>query len=408
MKSIVPATLLSAAALLPAGAIRASTFGDDIAFLRSHTPVIVLSDEAGRAEVAVAPAWQGRVMTSTAAGPGGMSFGYINRDLIAAGKSVPHMNAFGGEDRFWMGPEGGQFSLYFAPKAPFDLEHWYVPAPFDTMPYPVAKQTRSEVTFRAEFSLRNYSNTPFSVALDRTVRLLAPSRAWSILHVAPESRAEVVAYESENRVTNAGSEAWRNDTGLLSIWILGMFTPARRAVIVVPIQPGSEASLGRPVTSDYFGPIAPDRLKVTDRAIYLRADGESRGKIGISPRRSRGLLGAYDADHHVLTLVQFDHPAGVTDYVNSLWKIQPDPFAGDEENSYNDGPPSPGAKPLGPFFEMESSSPAAHLKPHESTTHIHRTIHLAGDVPTLDRVARAVLGVSLEEITSALPALRQP
>ena len=25
----------------------------------------------------------------------------------------PHMNAYGGEDRIWLGPEGGMFSLFF-------------------------------------------------------------------------------------------------------------------------------------------------------------------------------------------------------------------------------------------------------------------------------------------------------
>ena len=56
-------------------------------------------------------------------------------------------------------------------------------------------------------------------------------------------------------------------------------------------------------------------------------------------------------------LVQFDRPAGARDYVNSMWEVQRDPFAGDVVNSYNDGPPAPAAKPLGPFYELETSSP---------------------------------------------------
>jgi hypothetical protein len=44
----------------------AANFGDDAAFLKGHTELIVLSDEKGQAKVAVAPGWQGRVMTSTA------------------------------------------------------------------------------------------------------------------------------------------------------------------------------------------------------------------------------------------------------------------------------------------------------------------------------------------------------
>jgi len=61
-------------------------------------------------------------------------------------------------------------------------------------------------------------------------------------------------------------------------------------------------------------------------------------------------------------------------------------------NSYNDGPPSPGAKPLGPFYELESSSPALALKPGESATHIHRTIHLQGDENVVRDFGQAIFG----------------
>ena len=94
--------------------LSAADFGEDAAFLKQYTDLIVLSDSKGLAKVAVSPAWQGRVMTSTAGGDAGLSFGWINRELIESRKLQPHMNAFGGEDRFWMGPEGGQFSIFFA------------------------------------------------------------------------------------------------------------------------------------------------------------------------------------------------------------------------------------------------------------------------------------------------------
>lgn len=74
----------------------------------------------------------------------------------------------------------------------------------------------------------------------------------------------------------------------------------------------------------------------------------------------------------------FYRPEGVTGYVNSMWEIQKEPFAGDTVNSYNDGPPSPGAKPLGPFYEIETSSAAAALQPGKSIEHIHRTFHFQG------------------------------
>ena len=59
------------------------------------------------------------------------------------------------------------------------------------------------------------------------------------------------------------------------------------------------------------------------------------------------------------TALAFTLPPAPHGYVNSKWEIQQQPYAGDVANSYNDGPPAPGAKPLGPFYELESSSPAA-------------------------------------------------
>ncbi len=109
-------------------------------------------------------------------------------------------------------------------------------------------------------------------------------------------------------------------------------------------------------------------------------------------------MGSYDGRHKVLTLVQYTLPKGRLDYVNSMWELQEEPYRGDAVNSYNDGPAAPGAKPLGPFYELETSSPAAALRPGETLTHIHRTIHLMGSQRELDRIARAVLGVSLEDI----------
>ncbi|HZL42764.1 MAG TPA: DUF6786 family protein, partial [Verrucomicrobiae bacterium] len=137
-------------------------------------------------------------------------------------------------------------------------------------------------------------------------------------------------------------------------------------------------------------------------AIFFSGDGKFRSKIGVNPRRSKAVLGSYDAENKVLTIVQFSQPEGVVDYVNSLWKIQDNPYGGDALNSYNDGPPSPGAKPLGPFCEMETSSPAAALALGQSLSHVHRTFHLSGSVEALNRVALAALGVSLKDIQSGL------
>ena len=72
-------------------------------------------------------------------------------------------------------------------------------------------------------------------------------------------------------------------------------------------------------------------------------------------------------------------------------------------NSYNDGPAEPGAKPLGPFYELETLSSAAVLKPGETISHVHRTYHLQGTDADLDPIAKATLGVTIAEIKSMLP-----
>ena len=387
---------------LAAPLARGESFGDDTAFLRSHYDTIVLTDTTGAAKVAVVPALEGRVMTSTSGSDSGKSYGWINRDLISSGKVLPHMNAFGGEDRFWMGPEGGQFSVFFEKGRSFEFANWFTPAIFDTLPFDLVSRARGNAVFGARFTLTNYSGTSFDIEVRRSVQVLDAEASWRDLGVAPIKGVSLVAYETSNEIRNVGRDAWRRSTGLLSVWILGQYNPSPSTTIVVPIRPGSEPELGVRVTSDYFGEIPADRIAVTGNAVFLAADGRFRSKIGINPRRSRAVLGSYDGSNGVLTIVQFNQPAGVTDYVNSLWKLQENPFGGDAENAYNDGPATPGAKPMGPFYELESSSPAAALAPGESLNHLRRTLHLSGPRDALDAVARRVLGVSIDEIEGAL------
>ena len=215
------------------------------------------------------------------------------------------------------------------------------------------------------------------------------------------SGTEAVAYESENTITNVGESAWTKETGLLSIWILGMFNPSASTTVVIPFVAGPEEELGPFVNDAYFGKVPSDRLVVGDGTLYFRGDGKSRGKIGIPRKRALPVMGSYDAEGKVLTLVEYTLPADATDYVNSMWEISDAPYRGDVVNSYNDGPPAPGAPPLGPFYELESSSPAAELSAGESLTHVHRTLHFRGSEAELDAVAKKVLGVSIADIVSA-------
>ena len=378
------------------------SFEDVVRFVDQSSRLIVLSDDATGASVAVWPDKQGRVLTSSD-NPKGRSYGWVNHDLIASGQVQQHFNAYGGEDRLWIGPEGGQFSVFFATNTPFDLDHWYTPAPVDTEPFDVAGQTKTSVSLRKEFTVTNYSGTKFHVRVDRVVRLLPAEQIWKDLHLAKMPGVELVGFESQNKLTNLAASGWSKSTGLLSLWILGQFNASPSARIILPIREGSNAELGIPVTTDYFGTVPADRIAVKPSVVIFKADAQYRSKLGLSPQRAKGTLGSYDPENHLLTIVQYTQPEHETDYVKSAWKLQQDPFKGDVANCYNDGPPAPGKPQMGNFYEMESSSPAKVLAAHASVEHVHRTIHIVGTEKQLDAIARAALGISLEQVQLSQP-----
>jgi hypothetical protein len=386
---------------VPAAQGSVGPFASDLGFLREHTEVVVLSAPSGTAQVVVAPEYQGRVMTSTTGGSDAPSFGWIGRAAIAARAKQPHINVFGGEDRFWLGPEGGQYSLYFKKGDPFDLDHWQVPEAFDWGKWDVDTKSDTDVRFRRKMSLVNYSGATFDIEVDRTVRLLNASDVQQHFGAAVGPNIRMVAFESSNTVTNVGPNAWQPKAGLVSIWILGMFTPSPETTIAIPFQPGPDEKLGAVVNDAYFGKVPADRLRIVEPLIFFRGDGQYRSKIGLSPRRATPFAGSYDARRRVLTLVQYTRPAGATNYVNSMWEMQRDPYSGDVINSYNDGPPAPGKPPLGPFYELETSSPALGLSAGQAFTHVHRTVHLTGPEQELDELARATLKVGVADIAGS-------
>ncbi len=402
-------TLGLIAATLPMFAESARNFSEDLQFLRRHTSVIEL--RRGEAAIAVVPEYQGRVMTSTATGPSGTSYGWINYRLVeqgvlpeerVRGKLESKIYVFGGEERFWLGPEGGQFGLFFAPGSAFDFEAWKTPAAIDTEPFDLVSRSDTEAEFRREFSVRNHSGTRFQLRVDRTVRLLPDDEIQSLLGARLPEGARAVAYETINVITNRGQAAWEPQSGLISIWLLGMYKPSPSTVMAIPFRQGPERELGPIVNDAYFGKIAPDRLRVADGIVFFKGDGASRGKIGIPPRRSLGVAGSYSPDLGSLTLVLYTPPDDATlPYVNSMWEIQAEPYAGDAINAYNDGSPAPGEPPLGPFYELETSSPAAALRPGQSLTHRQVTMHIAGAPAALDPIARMRLGASVGAIQGA-------
>ena len=380
----------------------ATTYADDVSFMKEYIDVIQLADASGNSKVAVSAALQGRVMTSSSSGVEGSSYGWINRDFFSSRDTLDHINVFGGEERFWLGPEGGQYSIFFKNGVEFNLDNWFTPRLIDLEHFDIVQQTASSVSFEKKASLTNYSDFTFELSINRKVEILSAEALSSYLDINIAKGLKSVAYQTTNVLSNIGDEDWHKETGLLSIWLLGMYNASPSTTVVIPFVAGSQEELGKPVTDDYFGKVPADRLIVKDDVLYFSGDAKYRSKIGISPSRAKSVFGSYDSDNRVLTIVKYSKPQGATDYVNSLWELQDNPYAGDVVNSYNDGPPEPGAKQLGQFYELETSSPALALKVGEEALHAQLTCHIEGDEKLLNELSENLLGVPLSDITSAL------
>lgn len=106
---LVSAAIFSAACSGGSKKTAMGTYAYDRAFFAERgIETLELTSEDGASRVLVIPAYQGRVMTSSAAGDTGDSYGWINYKFIEKGELNPQFNPVGGEERFWIGPEGGR------------------------------------------------------------------------------------------------------------------------------------------------------------------------------------------------------------------------------------------------------------------------------------------------------------
>ncbi len=365
------------------------TYGYDRDFLKQHVDIVELSD--GESKVLIVPKYQGRVMTSTCQGDSGFSFGWIDYALIDSGKYVPHINGYGGEDRFWMGPEGGQYSLFFQKGDPFDMEHWQTPAIIDTVTFDLVKKQANSASFTKSFEIQNYSGTKFNVTVNRDIELLDKNETEKVLDIKlPDIK--LVNYKTINSIKNTANQDWNKDNGVLSIWLLSILKASPQTTVIIPFQKG-----GRDQVNDtYFGKVPAERLIIKDSVLFFKADAKFRSKIGIPPSIVKPIIGSYDAVRNILTIIKVDFK-GDSSYVNSMWEHQKFPYKGDVINAYNDGPNDLGSQ-LGAFYEMETSSPAVALKKNESLMHTKHIFHFMGSKPELNKICQKLIGVDLNNL----------
>ncbi len=371
------------------------TYGYDLEFFaRQNIPVVELKSEDGNSRVLVVPAYQGRVMTSTASGEDGRSYGWINHEFIRSGEVNAQFNSYGGEERFWIGPEGGPFSWFFKKGDVQEYANWKVPAAIDTEAFDIESSEEDKVVFTKEFEVSNASGTTFRMGARRVISLLTGGQLGSLLGVEIPAGLRTIAYRTENTLVNRSGFEWTKETGMPSVWLLSTFNPTKTTTVFIPYDKDYE---GKPVNDEYFGKVPAGRLVVEEGMVYFKIDGEYRAKIGLPSGSAKDLCGSYDSEAGVLNILKYTVPEDPADYVNGQWGPQEDPFNGDVINSYNDGPTETG-KIMGPFYEVETSSPGAALAPGQSLTHVQYTIHIEGSEEALSVIAAKVFGADLAKV----------
>ncbi|WP_111980140.1 DUF6786 family protein [Algibacillus agarilyticus] len=363
-------------------------FNADVDLLKQQFNPVVLSD--GQRKLIVVPELQGRIMTATANATKGQTFGWFNHDYL----QTPHQSRstpIGGADRLMFGPETGTFSQFFPHGKERTTDNLYAQDAIVMQPYNVIAQTASKITVQAPVTLVNNADTTFEFDVKRTVRLFSKAEIEAMTKLTHLDTVEFVGYGSDTQIINTG-EAWKKETGLVSIWHLGAFKPSADTTVVIPTKGTVKEA------TPYFNAIKTSHTQTAKNHVFYKADAQYMNKTGVPPHQTKPIMGAYDAQRNLLTLVMFNiskHQAAR--YVTASWIDSSDPYNGEIVNVFNDGPDDFGQY-FGPFYEMESSSAAFELSSGGSQSHYHYTLHFQGDKTALNKITTELLGITLSEI----------
>jgi len=335
-------------------------------------------------------------MGTTCWGDRGEILGWVNVDAIQRGMVDPVFNNFGGEERFWFAPEGGQFGLckgkYIA-----SPEHYHVPDAFNTQPFKVLSKNESSITMHSCMRVTNASGTRFQMGVTRRVRIL--DACPYTLGFGKE--VNVIGFETDNTSCNTSTRGCLRNKGALAMFCLTQFPTHHRLVAIVPFRKGTVSNLGPRVRDDYFphiclgGRLPAKAWRLLPNVGLFKVDGSVKGKIGVARQRAIPRLGSWDLDRNELIIMDFDFYPEL-EYAASYWYQQENPYEGDVCSLSYEGPGADGN--TGQSYELESLSPALFLKPGQSFGHRNRVYHLFGPTEALDGICNKFLGVERKTI----------
>lgn len=375
-------------------------FGRDLdMFAKCDVKILLLRD--GNAAVAVSPENQGTVLTATLSGENGPSLGWFDRELVAMRQKQASKSPLGGLDRLFVGPEGGEFSIYFPDGASFSESSYVVPAELCSEKWETVSASKTRARFARDAEFVNALGTRMKARLDREVTLLTRANVAEILGVEIPDALEVVAYQSLNRITNFGKTDWSEKSGLLNLDVATSMPANRKVNVFVPYRQGSAAEFGdifRDNCQQASGIIDSGRLLVTKDFIRMKADGRSIAGVGVSPKRSEGIALSYDAANNILTVITYIRPATQRAYLQNSWRTAGGQFEGDALSVYSNGPIARTSLAAPAYYKIATFSPALNLKSGQSQIHVRRTFHFRGSEFDLGLLAYKLASISIEQL----------
>lgn len=402
---------LSAALMCSCGAVRENAFatdesklwsiGQELSFLSKYSidARILRNDDA---IVLYSPHYQGRVLTSGCGDEKASSLGWYNREVMALKNKNPRTEYLGGEDSFVVGPEGGDASIYFDQGAIFSEENRKMPEIMSTLPWKLVGASKTRARFEAVSEFTNAKGASFSVKAEREISLLSRDDVSKILGVEIPANLKVAAFQSMNKITNTSEADWSEKHGMLNIGVVGAFNANKTVNTFIPYRPGDASALGDIVRDNVFdssfGTSNTGRVFVSDDYVRFKCDGRHISGVGISARRSEGIVVSYDDKNSLLTIVLYIRPSGARAYLPMSWRDTSNSLDGDAISVFNNGPVSKNIYFSNLFYSIQTNSPALSLAAGRSQFHLQRTFHFIGSEYDLDLLSYKLTGISLKQM----------
>lgn len=377
------------------------SFGQDLSFFSKYgVETMILSQ--GDSTIAVSPALQARVMTSSFDGSKGPSLGWINRVQLAFKKADFQKIQLGGEDRFWVGPQGGDFSIFFTGGALINESNWKIPAFLASEPWNLVGRNAYRAKFEKLAEFENNKGTKFKIKAEREISVLNRKHVGDVLGIQIPESVDMVAFQSFNKLTNLGDKRWTPEGGLLNISTQSCFNANRKTYTFIPYRAGEPAKFGDIVRDNFFDVVASqndgNRLVIDPSFIKYKTDGRGLGSIGISPLRSEGIALSYDEVNSILTVIIYIKPADMRSYLPASWRRASDQFDGDAITIFNNGATGGSNAPADAYYEISTYSPALSLEAGKSQFHLQRTFHFHGSEYDLGLISYKLAGISIGQL----------